>query len=178
MDPLSCLNGVFVLPDSHHGPTTLQKLVVRQLVSINIAFEFGGPEFRVPLRVGGVLRAAVPKATVDEYGELRPRERNIDRSPKIWLDSESGSIPKSSGMKLSANQEFRAGVASLVGLHGSPNRIGGGQRQRRRHVATIGLCGIDSYVYTRFKEISGPNSRASGVTRYAAVETPSGSESW
>ena len=74
-----------MLPDSEDPPAAGAERARHQTVARPVAGEFLAPEFRVLLRLRGVDRAGVPKATVDEDGEFLFWENEIRPDAKLRL---------------------------------------------------------------------------------------------
>jgi len=84
-DPLRDLGWVFVLPESEHRPSRRAECGVHSFVARAVAGCLRSPEVSVALGYGVVLRAPVPKATVDEHRHPRAGEHQISaQASLIW----------------------------------------------------------------------------------------------
>jgi hypothetical protein len=71
-----------VLPEAHHQPSFCGEQIVVSSVASSVGIEFIRPPSSVPDGSGRfVLRAAVPKASVDEHHHSKARERDINHAP-------------------------------------------------------------------------------------------------
>ncbi len=77
-----------VLPDANDYPAGRGERHVRFFVSLAVPVDLGGPPCRVAPRDPAMLRAPMPETPVDEHGDLRAREGNVDgpaRNPRNRL---------------------------------------------------------------------------------------------
>lgn len=85
----------FMLPQTQHAPAAGAELAGDEEVAGLVAGDLGPPEFRVLLGLGGVDRAAVPEAAVDEDGEFAGGENEVGFARRwgrcLWLISMFGS---------------------------------------------------------------------------------------
>lgn len=73
---------VLMLPDPEHRPPQFDEMRVGFSVALDVAGELGGPPRSVGLGRGLVLGASVPKAAVDEHGDLLLREHDVCASAR------------------------------------------------------------------------------------------------
>ena len=66
-----------VLPDADDFPSPAPKMAGYAAVAGHVGLAFAVPEGSVGFRSGVALGAAVQKAAINEYSQLRPRKRNI-----------------------------------------------------------------------------------------------------
>src|SRR5688572_14980782 len=97
-DAVCRLGGVFVFPDPHRLPTESSQPLIGISVPRSIGFDLLPPEISIALRPGSVLRAAVPKASVDEYGQSRARENDIGDAPRLSQHGNVEAIAQPLGM--------------------------------------------------------------------------------
>ena len=67
----------FVLPDAEDSPASFAERAIHEAASGSVAGNFGEPEFCVLLRLVAVNRTPVPKAFVDEDGEVEFGENKV-----------------------------------------------------------------------------------------------------
>lgn len=79
---------VLVLPDTKHGPPRISEPLIRLAIPPDVASELRAPVPRVGYRRRAVVWAAVPEASVYEYGKLYLRENDVnsDRSSTVDFD--------------------------------------------------------------------------------------------
>jgi hypothetical protein len=70
-----------VLPDSHDFPVLRPEQAVYFPIAGAVVLDLPPPKRRTGSRPGGVLRAAMPEAAVDEDGDVKPRENKIGFHP-------------------------------------------------------------------------------------------------
>lgn len=73
-----------MLPDSFDSPSRFSESSVRIAVSEAVSHDLLGPECCVVGWPGGVLRATVPKASIDEHDDSRTSENNIGPTAECW----------------------------------------------------------------------------------------------
>lgn len=71
------LLGELVLPETQHAPAASAKLAGDKPVAGLVGGDLPAPEFRVLFGLGGVERAAVPEAAVDEDGDAELGENEV-----------------------------------------------------------------------------------------------------
>ena len=129
----------FVLPHSNNDPTGAAERLVIATVAVSVDSQLGLPPFPVRFREDSVIGAGVPEASVDEHGDTKARERDVDVAPwstwRLMIDSE----PEPSAVEFAPERELRPGVAAAVGSHRRPScGRGCGRRCRTRgHGAMI-----------------------------------------
>src|SRR5205823_5003512 len=80
-DELRCMSE-FVLPDSQHDPSQRSQPCVHEFVALSVALELGSPIAFVSFWGMTALRAAVPKAAVNEDCH------SLGGEDKIWRTKE------------------------------------------------------------------------------------------
>jgi len=73
-----------VLPNAHNNPPLLTQRFRYEAIPQHVCCEFLFPKFAVVDRHGGVLRASVPEAAINENGNAFPAKYKI-RSSEEWL---------------------------------------------------------------------------------------------
>lgn len=66
-----------MLPDAEDGPAAFPQGGIYATVAGLVARDLGQPEGGAGPRPGGVFRAAVPEAAVDEDGGFQPRKNEV-----------------------------------------------------------------------------------------------------
>lgn len=61
---------IFVFPDSNYLPSRLHQHVAVSPIAIYVSFDLRVPVLRVDRWASTMLRAAMPEAAIDEYGDL------------------------------------------------------------------------------------------------------------
>lgn len=74
---------ILVFPDPEAHPSGVSELLVGVTVTRDVAFHFVGPELGVRHGNGVVLRAPVPKASIEEDRNFCLREYEVGRAPQI-----------------------------------------------------------------------------------------------
>jgi hypothetical protein len=77
---LSGSYGLFVLPETEHCPTGGFQKRVGISVAADVVVKLLSPPLGIRLRPGSVLRTAMPKAAVNEYGYFGADERQVSPS--------------------------------------------------------------------------------------------------
>ena len=102
--------GIFVFPDSYHGPTRIPQSTSGLDVAGDIAFELLYPPVGVGLRESGVLRTTMPEAPVDKHGDSLPSEGDVRPCSAEFGDAQVDSITKPSPVQLSSNCHLGIGA--------------------------------------------------------------------
>jgi hypothetical protein len=74
---------IFVFPDPDADPAGLSQSLVGVAVARNVARYFVRPKLGVRYSDGVMLRAPVPKASIEEDRDLRLRECEVSRAPQV-----------------------------------------------------------------------------------------------
>lgn len=111
LDPGSRNGHILVLPDPDHRPPERCHMGVRLTVALDVARELGGPPLTVGRGLGGVLRAAVPEAAVDHYGDLRSGEEQVGAAPGHAGERGVHAIAQTTSVQVTAEEEFGLGIA-------------------------------------------------------------------
>lgn len=90
-DALDGLIRVFMFPYSKHLPARLSESFVGIGVPLSVGCDLLEPPFRVGFGDAPVQRTAMPEATVQEHGDTRPEEHEVDPSlrPRNHLGMQS-----------------------------------------------------------------------------------------
>jgi hypothetical protein len=98
---------ILVLPRPDHAPSYLAQALVGLTVSRDITIELGAPPVGICLGSYGVLRTAVPEASVNEDGNQRSCEGDIGTTRKA---GDVHSVAEPSTVKLAAESTLRLGA--------------------------------------------------------------------
>lgn len=86
---------------------------------------------RLPVRAirrgeGSVLRTAMPKAAIDEHGNLPSREGEIgaNTTAATWFDRKVDAIPESGGMRGAAHRALGTRIPALIRTHDLTSCLG------------------------------------------------------
>lgn len=79
-------------PDTYDFPSICLQPCVGVPIALLIRDDFSAPEFGVLLGPSSVQRATVPKAPIDEYGDVRAYERDIGDSARAGDEGNVDSI--------------------------------------------------------------------------------------
>jgi len=91
-----------VLPHAYRKPARRDELRVSVGVPVPIALELGGPPRLIAPRLVAVLRAAVPKAAIDEYGDSSRAKDQVSAAAQTRQGGPVDPIPEASTMQLAA----------------------------------------------------------------------------
>lgn len=86
-------------PDAHHLPAIGAKSCIGILVTLLVRDDFCSPKFSILLGPCRVLRATVPKATVDEDGDARTRKRYVGDPAGFEQDRDLDAVAESESME-------------------------------------------------------------------------------
>lgn len=108
-----------MLPNANYSPPILFKDFRVATITLDVLSNLRLPVGAIPRRKRAVLRAAMPEASVDEYGDFAAREDEIrtDLAAPTWLDRKVDSIPETRGMRGFPDRLLGASVAATVGAH-------------------------------------------------------------
>jgi hypothetical protein len=118
-------------PKSQHFPPSTSEQLARFDVPRAIPRNLLLPI--VDVRLGGheVIRAGVPKTSVNEYSDSSADEYQVGSSPKGLQRAGINAVSVPGGVNQSTNSEFRAGVSTPIALHALSCACGGGPRAKR-----------------------------------------------
>ena len=135
LDLLNSRHRRLMLPDTNHSPPVSLQGSSMAPVTSAILGDLRLPVGAIGGRKGAVLRAAMPKAAIDEDGDLSTWKNEIgsDLSTIARLDSEIDAIPQSCGMSGAANGALGSGIPSPVRAHDAA--------PGRRDIAPTTRCG-------------------------------------
>jgi hypothetical protein len=108
---------LLVLPDADDIPTRLAKELVDLAIALAVPAHLLSPVASVGDCDGVVLRATVPKAAVDEYGDLRAGEQQVRGVAQIWKGPGGDAVPQAEAVHCGAESELGSSVAGAVRLH-------------------------------------------------------------
>jgi len=98
-----------MLPDMHDNPPEIPKLSVFAAIPGNILVELRSPPLGVVLRRRAVVWTAVPEAPIYEYGDPRPRQRDIGGP---WKGSDVNPVPQTGPVEFTPHGQLRSRVFS------------------------------------------------------------------
>lgn len=150
-----------VLPRPDNPPPSTLEGASDQPVARDVSFELGDPVVAVPLGNVAVLRAAMPKAAVDEHGDAPAREDDVGlRRDGGQLEPVVDAEAQAPRVEAASERALGAGVASPVARH-APRH----PRVERRGVRRFAhLCRL------RLERFGTPTrTRAQGRTRMVLV---------
>ncbi len=131
-DSFRDLSRVFVFPRTKDEPTVLGKRFVDSTVSFNVFGKLGHPVAGIGLWRRPVVGAPMPKATVDENGNPRPNQRDVDPNrpapvvePNRVVDPEA----EAKSMESRSDTTFGACIPPTISLHDATTR--------RRHTRSL-----------------------------------------
>jgi hypothetical protein len=117
-----------MLPKAEYGPAGAHQECRCLDVAGLVAFDLVQPPSAVGNRRFTVFGAAVPEAAIDEHGQLRLGEGDVDRASRRARNLQTDAVPQPSSMQQVSDGHFRVGVAARVDRH--PMRHGGRTRGR------------------------------------------------
>ena len=92
-DLVGCGDHIFVFPDAHHDPSARLEPLVCVAISRDVRINLFAPPGPVVLRRRSVIRAAMPEAAVDEYGDPSEGDYDVGGPPGAFdhrpMESES-----------------------------------------------------------------------------------------
>lgn len=137
--PFSRHDRVFVLPYADRRPTLGSESRLDLSVSLHVSCELGLPVGAVHPRHVRVLRAAVPEAAVDEDGETRAGEGDVNsyRPPARDSDRIVAAEAEPGAVKGRAESELGPSVPLSVALHDRGRRRRGGMGIPRRVLVRV-----------------------------------------
>lgn len=111
-----------MFPNSDRYPASSFKELVYADIALLVSNDLGGPV----CGVGGylvVMRwATMPKASVNEHGDLRGTEDKVSRSPNVRQRPGADSVPEAKCMDCRTERQLGFSVPTAVALHDSSNR--------------------------------------------------------
>ena len=102
--------GRLVLPDPHHPPARVGEPTVGGAVARDVGVELGPPPRPVVPRRGGVLRAAVPEAAVDEDHHAGAGEDEVAAGAQLRQRAVVHPVAVAQGVQPLAHSQFGPGV--------------------------------------------------------------------
>jgi hypothetical protein len=106
-----------VLPEPENPPSSRSKQAIVLTVARHVSVELLRPPVLVQCRAGGVQRATMPKASVNEHGEVELRKYDVGLAPHSLQRPPMDEVSKSGPKQLASNGQLQAIVPALVGLH-------------------------------------------------------------
>lgn len=141
LDAFCDLGGVLVFPEAQDQPTRGLKCLRSLAITLCGALELPCPELVIGPGTSAVDRTRVPKASVDEHGDLRRSEHEVGGATQRWLGSSVDPVPQPEAVRRGANCHLGARVTTPVGAHRTTGRLRGGPGRRGRlsrgHVSTV-----------------------------------------
>lgn len=107
----------FVLPDPDDCPTDLLQPRGRVPVPLEVRLQLGLPPCSVVRRPGPVLWAAMPEATIDEYGNLPSGEHDVAPAAGHAREGSVHQVSIPEAMEGAPQRDLRSGVASPLLRH-------------------------------------------------------------
>ena len=98
-----------MLPDVNDSPPEIPKLRILAAISCNILLELRSPPLGVVFRRRAVVWTAVPEAPIYEYGDPRPRQRDVGGP---WKGSEVNPVTQAEPVEFSPHGQLRSRVSS------------------------------------------------------------------
>jgi hypothetical protein len=99
-----------MLPDSDGNPSSLDERGVGLAVAADIRFNLVAPKFCIPLWPRRMLRAAMPKATIDEHCDPGSAEDNVGVAPMAIERSLVDSVAKATCMERGSQPDLGLSV--------------------------------------------------------------------
>ena len=129
----------FAFPDGYRRPAHLSECCHGSAVALDVATELCLPKLYVALGLARVAPgAAVPKAAVDEDGDLAPGKGDVGLAGYLPFQTLAR---KACGAQALANEQLGLGVCTLVALHGL---FDGGATADQFALASGEVRGIDA----------------------------------
>lgn len=128
-----------MFPQTDDAPPGVVQGRVRGAVAFDVAAEFGGPVPLIRCGLAAMFRAGVPKAAIDEDGNLPAGEDDVgtDAGTAGKVEPVIFAIPKPKCMQRTAEGDLRLGVRTAVSPHVAGTAIVGGCG-----VAGTGCCTV------------------------------------
>lgn len=98
-----------MLPDVNDSPPEILELCVLAAIAGNILVELRSPPLGVVLRRRAMVWTAVPKATIYEYGDARPRQRDVGGP---WKGSQANPVSQTEPVKFMPHGQLRSRISS------------------------------------------------------------------
>jgi hypothetical protein len=121
-DPFDAVLLPLVLPQPDHTPARCPQCIVGPSITCPVCLDFLSPERLVASRPRGMDGASMPEATVDEYGKLARRERDVNRAPGLTRDRVVYPVAKPPTKQSRAQRPFERIVAPVGARHASARR--------------------------------------------------------
>ena len=135
----------FAFPDGYGRPAHLSECCHGSVVALDVATELCLPKLNVALGLARVaLGAAVPKAAVDEDGDLAPGEGDVGLAGNLPFQTIAR---KARGPQALSYEQLGLGVGALVALHGL---FDGGATADQFALVSGEVRGIDAVEQTWF----------------------------
>lgn len=112
-----------MLPNPDDRPSGLCEPAIGISIPSSIRFNLGAPELAVAVRLGCVLRASVPEAAVNEDGDPRWAEDDVNSAATVSEHGPIDSEPQPAGMQRPPQRNFGAGVPASYPRH-APTSLG------------------------------------------------------
>ncbi len=106
-----------MLPDTYNRPTELAEYSIRVTVTLDVGLKLRRPPVGIALHRDEVLGAAVPEAAIDEDGNLRSGERDVDRAAGESGHSVANPVPEAPCMEFATQEHFRGGARAKLADH-------------------------------------------------------------
>jgi hypothetical protein len=103
-----------MLPDPNAYPSSVLETLVGVAVTRHVAVYFVRPELRVCNGNSVMLRAAMPKTSIEENGNSGSREDQVSGAPKVLQRSCRDSIAKPETVNNRTQRHLRLGVSAFV----------------------------------------------------------------
>lgn len=105
-----------MFPEAQHCPSCEFQARVRLAIARDIPLKFGKPVVAIAFRVGGMNRAAVPKAAIYVDGDTGASEHDIGARPTANR-REVHPVSETSSMNQASDGQLRLGVATSISAH-------------------------------------------------------------
>ena len=109
--------GRFVLPDADDVPAIFRQPHFGAAITLDVGLELGFPPLAVGLRMSGVDRAAMPKASVDEDRDLGWPEDDVSGQPESANGLPMNPVAQPKPMQFATKCKFWPGIAPTIGPH-------------------------------------------------------------
>ena len=109
-----------MLPDVNDSPPEIPKLRILAAISCNILLELRSPPLGVVFRRRAVVWTAVPEAPIYEYGDPRPRQRDVGGP---WKGSEVNPVPHTKSVECAPHSKLRSRISTGHRPHLVTNRL-------------------------------------------------------
>ncbi len=106
-----------VFPDPEDRPAKVLQVSRGHRVALSISFELGDPPSVVGRGHLTVIGTSMPEAAVDEHGDLRTREGDVDRSSRKAGNGVLDAVAVPRGVQQASQRKFRPGVPPGMPAH-------------------------------------------------------------